>query len=169
MHACAWPDSITVLHDGKNIPFAQMRFWQLTTLILTIPVKTHGRTETYQKIHCPAHPLRTKAGFLHHQGRPSLTTKFPASIFARKWKQVTNWKIKKIYYFNHWTTEKRSRRFNFLAESSDRVIAYKSSPAFSWRSAMFVVTPTSVANKNSRAVTVAVRNSLGAVPGEDNL
>jgi len=41
-----------------------------------LPVKTHGRTETYQKIHCPTHPLWTKAMFSsssrppksHHQG-----------------------------------------------------------------------------------------------------
>jgi len=45
-------------------------------------------------IHCPTHPLRTKAGFLHHQGRPSLTTKFSCCIdlCAHMETKVTNWK-----------------------------------------------------------------------------
>jgi len=48
--------------------------------------------------------------------------RFPASIFARAYGNKSH-KLEQKYYFNHWTTEKRSRRFNFRPESSDRVFA----------------------------------------------
>jgi len=46
---------------------------------------------TYQKIHCPTHPLRTKAGFLCRQGRPSLANKFSCiDLCAHMETKVTN-------------------------------------------------------------------------------
>jgi len=76
---------------------------------------------------------------------------FPASIFARIWKQKSQTGNQILLQsLNNWKTVKK-------VQFSSREQRQGLCLILTWRSAMFVVTPTSVANKNSRAGTVAVR------------